>query len=170
MFGSVTQKYCPALKSTSSPSRSKVTISVCLATSFFSLTCERTLSDSGDEDEDDGGHGEQPVEPDDRDREALLGGRAHGGRLGRGGHSLPALVPDREHREAEERDDHEEREGDPRERVAVGGDVDDPDDEPGRRHGEVAEDEVRLDLARRTLAHAAVAKPDRQEEEPSARG
>src|SRR5262245_55259834 len=169
MSGSVTQKYCPALKSTSMPSRSKVTISVCLATSSFSLITDRMSGDRGDEDEDDGDHSEQSVEPNDRDWEALLRRRAHRRRRACGGHSLPALVPDREHREAEGRDQREDDEGDPGERVAVGRDIDDPEHEPGRRQREVAEDEVRLDLSRRTLAHASVAKPDRQEEEPSAR-
>src|SRR5262245_60623766 len=43
MSGSVTKKYCPGSKSTSSPRRSKVTNSVPFATSRFSLIVARIL-------------------------------------------------------------------------------------------------------------------------------
>ena len=55
--------------------------------------------------------------------------------------SSAALEPDREHRPAEQRDDDEDREGDPGQRVAIGEDVDDPEHEPRRREQEVAQDQ-----------------------------
>src|SRR5688500_9655566 len=122
MLGSSTQKYWPGRNSTSSPRRSKTTSSVCFATSSLTLIRERTLdADRCEEDEDDRRHCDDAVQGDDRDREALLRRRCSrrhlGRRLGRGWAPLPALVPDREHRPAEERHDDERREGDPRERV-----------------------------------------------------
>src|SRR5919108_749428 len=103
----------------------------------------------GQEDEHQGRRGEHPMQPDDRDREALLG------RLGRScthlGHSPPAPLaqPDREHREAEQGDDREDDERDPRERLAVGSQVHDPEHEPRGREHEVAEDDRRTGLGAR---------------------
>ena len=120
------------------------------------------------EDEDDGRHGGDAVQGDDRNGEALLR-RARGRlgrRLGRGWAPLPALVPDREHRPAEERDDDENPERDPGERVVVVCDVDDPQHEAESGQREVAEDQKRADLSRRALAHAAVTEPKNEEDEP----
>src|ERR687891_974126 len=164
MSGSVTKKYWPGWKSTSRPRRSKVTSRVPVATSCFSLICACTQleldADRREEDEYDGRHGQQSVQGDDRDGEVLLGRqtRRGSGRDARAG--LPALPPDREHPEAEERDQNEDRERNPGEGVAVGDEVDDPEDKSARGQREVAEDQCGPDLpARPPLAHAAVAKP-----------
>src|SRR5215207_2697473 len=76
--GRVTKKYCPGLKSTSSPPRSKVTRSVPFATSCFSLIRARIFldADRGQEDQHDGRDSEQTVQRDDRDWEVLLGRHA----------------------------------------------------------------------------------------------
>ena len=124
------------------------------------------------QDEDDGRHGGDAVQGDDRNGEALLR-RARsrlGRRLGRGWAPLPALVPDREHRPAEERDHDENPERDPGERVVVVCDVDDPQHEAESGQREVTEDQKRADLSRRALAHAAVTEPKNEEDEPPTRG
>src|SRR5215217_5049782 len=75
--GSVTKKYWPGLKSTSSPRRSKVTSSVPLATSCFSLICARISLDAhgSQEDEHDGGDGEQTVsKPQSQEHESAARG------------------------------------------------------------------------------------------------
>src|ERR671937_252610 len=126
----------------------------------------------GQEDEHQGRRGEHPMQPDDRDREALLG------RLGRScthlGHSPPAPLaqPDREHREAEQGDDREDDERDPRERLAVGSQVHDPEHEPRGREHEVAEDDRRTDSAAGLpgLTYAPVLEPGGEEDEASAGG
>jgi hypothetical protein len=59
--------------------------------------------------------------------------------------------PDREHAEAEQRDDREQSERDPCERVAVGGDVDDPHHQPSGGEGEVAEDARGADAVARMV-------------------
>ena len=138
---------------------------------LLDLRAHRLDPDRGQEDEHDGRHGADPVERHDPDREALLGRHAGARRgLGRHGLTLPALVPDREHRPAEERDQDEDHERDPRERVTSIRDVDDPEHEARCRQPEVAEDEDRPDLPALLLAHPAVAKPLGQEQEASSRG
>jgi double-stranded uracil-DNA glycosylase len=114
-------------------------------------------------------HREHAVQRHDRHREVLLG-RDPGG-LARGPEPA-ALVPDREHRPAEGRDDGEEGERDPRQRVAVSRDVDHPEDEACCRQQEVAQDQRRPDPPARLalLPHAASRKPDGQQHEAPSRG
>src|SRR5918911_1106691 len=107
--------------------------------------------------------GASPVEGDDRDREPLLGREAlrhSGGRVDDA--ALPAPPPDREHRPAERGDDDQRHERDPRERVGVGRDVDDPEHEARRREPEVREDQRRPDpvSALPPARDPALAQPD----------
>jgi len=83
----------------------------------------------------------------------------------------PSSQPDREHRPAEQRDNHEDGEREPSQPVAVGREIDDTDDQPARREQEVAQDQRRPDAipSTRLLGHAAARKPDREQNKTAAR-
>ena len=110
------------------------------------------------------------MQADDRHREVLLRGRVGGHCLRHRAACSPASQPDREHREPEQRDDEQQGEGDPCERVRVGDDVDDPQNEARRCEQEVTHDQRRADAIAGfgLLLHAAAREPDRQQHEATA--
>ena len=83
---------------------------------------------------------------------------------------LAAPKPDREHREAERRDDREDRERDPGKRIVIRDQEDDPDDESSCSEQEVAQDQRRPDSITRLLRllHTASRQPDRKQHEAAA--
>src|SRR3954469_9403467 len=111
----------------------------------------------------------------DRCREALLGGHAVGRSCRRAGGSRLARAlaqPDREHAEAEQGDDGQQRERHPCQRVAVAGDVDDPQHEPDGSQAEVAEEPRGADAGAGLigLLHPAVLEPQSEQHEPTTGG
>src|SRR5215218_2267964 len=101
------------------------------------------------------------MQPDDRDREVLFGGRVRSRYLGGCRARLAATEPGREHREAKQRYDEERRESDPGKNILVVEQIDDPEDEAAGGEQEVAHDQRWADaitgVAR--LAHAAASEP-----------